>query len=509
MAKKKKDKGKKRKGNPSKSSAAEQMMLNEFRDAVHNTLTTRSAWLTKLLDPRRDINEECGYPDDVTKQQYRLLYDREGIAKRVVEIWPEECWVVKPSIVESEDAEETEFEKAWIELEKEKHLFHYLNRIDKMSGIGRFGILLLGINDNVEELSEPVKGLDAAGKAEGKEKNEYEIIYIRAFDESLVEIDSVEQDITNPRYGQPLIYSVKQELETSSSNPSQTIKVHWTRIIHIADNRETSEIFGTPRLQVVYNRVYDLRKILSGSGEMFWKGAFPGLSIEVNPQAGNVTVDAAATRTTMDNYMNGLQRYLLLENMQAKSLAPQVADPGDHVKSQLENIAITIGVPKRIFFGAEQAKLASEQDAKTWNKRVGLRQNEYLSPMVVSPLVDRLIALGALPEPAQGYSVEWPDLNNISDEDRAKVAEMKTKALALYVSGNVEMIIPPAEYLHMIHGMELDEVEEVMKKLADFLLGREKEEELERKRLADEGIDPNQPSGVVPGGTTDPQTGDE
>ena len=36
----------------------------------------RSQFLTKLLDPRRDIDDECGYPKEISPQQYRYLYDR-------------------------------------------------------------------------------------------------------------------------------------------------------------------------------------------------------------------------------------------------------------------------------------------------------------------------------------------------------------------------------------------------------------------------------------------------
>ena len=60
----------------------------------------------------------------------------------------------------------------------------------------------------------------------------------------------------------------------------RTADVHWTRILHVADNRKTSEIFGMPRLHVVYNNVLEIKKITGSSGEMFYKGAYPGYAIE-------------------------------------------------------------------------------------------------------------------------------------------------------------------------------------------------------------------------------------
>ena len=55
---------------------------NEVVDAILNEMAVnasvmRSTLLTKLIDPRRDIDDECGYPKEITTEQYRLMYDRE------------------------------------------------------------------------------------------------------------------------------------------------------------------------------------------------------------------------------------------------------------------------------------------------------------------------------------------------------------------------------------------------------------------------------------------------
>ena len=47
------------------------------------------------------------------------------------------------------------------------------------------------------------------------------------------------------------------------------------------------------------------------------------------------------------------------------------------------------------------------QDAQAGAKE---RQEGYLTPFVIRPFVDRLIALGVLPTPEEGYIVFWPDL---------------------------------------------------------------------------------------------------
>ena len=238
------------------------------------------------------------------------------------------------------------------------------------------------------------------------------------------------------------------------------------------------------RSKPVYNRLMDIRKVLGGSAEMFWKGGFPGYAFEINPELGDVEVDMESLKDMVEKYMGGLQRYLALTGMTAKSLQPQVADPRGHIQAHLQAIAISLSIPQRILFGSEAAKLASSQDARMWNKRVSKRQEGYVTPLVVRPFVGRLITFGILPKPKQ-YFVGWPDLNTPSDEDRAKIAEARTRALGMYVAQGVDGLIPPMEYLMMILGMTQDEAVAVDTAAAKY------------QKKVGEGIEP---ADNVPGG---------
>ncbi len=437
-----------------------------FRDMTMNASAIRTGFLTKLLDTRRDIDVECGYPKTITIEQYKYMYEREGMAQRVVDLLPEDSWSMDPHIFEDEEQEETTFEEAWEALQAEKNLYHYLHRIDELSGVGRFGVLLLGLSDG-GNLATPVATVDGEGKVIGAENAELKLLYIRAFDESAVIVKTREVDTKNPRYGHPLMYTVtfQESVGADSTTTTKTQEVHWSRIIHVADNRQMSEVYGTPRMEDVFNRLMDIRKVLSGSGEMFWKGAFPGYAFEVTPETAKdgVELDKDSLREEMENYQNGLQRYLGVIGVTVKSLAVQVADPKSHLESQIRYIAMAKGVPYRIFLGTEEAKLASTQDVTTWNKRVSRRQDKYLTPMVIRPLVDRLIAVGVLPEPESGaYLVEWPDLNSPTDQDKAEVLAKVTEALAKYVAGGVDQFIPPPEYLRIFMGLNQDEIDAIM-----------------------------------------------
>ncbi|GAF88389.1 unnamed protein product, partial [marine sediment metagenome] len=273
------------------------------------------------------------------------------------------------------------------------------------------------------------------GKKTGN--NKYELLYLRPFDESVVTVKTKEIDITSPRYGLPKTYFVNFKDNSPGVISTESKVIHWTRILHVADNREISEIYGVPRMKSVYNRLLDLRKIVAGSGEMFWKGGFPGMALKLGDNASApVGDDLTAVRAQIKDYQDGLQRWLAIENVDIQELKPQIADPEPHIKTQLQYICATLGIPYRIFLGSEAAHLASTEDKDTWNKRIARRQEEYVSPMLIRLSIDRLIIFGVLPEPKEGeYFIQWPDLGALGEKEIAEIAGKKTEALAKYVAG--------------------------------------------------------------------------
>jgi hypothetical protein len=316
--------------------------------------------------------------------------------------------------------------------------------------------------DDGKPLNEPVDGLDENGNPVGKPK--HQIIFLRAFQESVVTVSTFNYDTTSPRYGQPLFYNI--QFQEGTENVSTT--VHWSRVIHVADNREMSEVYGVPRMQRVFNRLLDIQKITGGSGEMFWKGGFPGLAFEMNPDQMDVEIDQDSVRKEFENYSNGLQRYLSVVGMTAKSLAPQVADPKGHLEAQMTQIAISLAIPQRVLFGSEQAQLASGQDAKTWNRRLSGRQSKYLTPMLVRPFIQRLIDLGCLPEPKE-FLVQWPDLSTLTDSEKAELAKAWAEALSKYVAGNINQLVPPEQFLSIFAGLTQDQITAIMDSAMEYL----------------------------------------
>lgn len=448
-------------------------MLHSF---VANLVMSRSLFAAQsatesILDPpSRNLDKECGYTADLDIRHYVRMYRRWGIAARAVNVLPDECFAVYPTVYEVENEKtQTPFEEAWKGLNKRLSVCHYLHRADRLSGIGRFGVLLLGLSDG--PLDRPVAGVDPkTGERGGRQpRRPLQLLYLRPFSEEHVSVVETEQDTRSPRYNQPTLYeftlqSASEASGGASSSYAGTFekkRVHWTRVIHLADNREASDVWGVPRLEQVFNYLLDLRKTGGGSAEMFYKGAFPGFSFETIPDLlGESIMDEESVRDQFMEYMEGLKRYLALDGVTAKPLLPQTADPTAHANLQLMLICATLAVPLRIFLGSEAGHLASTMDSFTFNKRIAERQLLYVEPLVVRPLIDRLQRYGILPALRQpDYTIAWRDLNTLSDKDKALVSLQRSQALMQYVTGGCEAVMPVREFLTLVLGLTAAEAQ--------------------------------------------------
>lgn len=449
------------------------------RYLLANLLATRSllpfgSRSNQIDQAEPDFNKECRYPENPDVFLFRSLIEREGIAQRINDVYPDESWAKYPDLFQTQKDYSTGMENRWNDFLDEMDPWAMLHRLDKLSGWGRYGGLLIGLNDG-RDLDRPVRGMRDDGTRR-KDAPDHRVIYMKPFSEDLMRIKKLESNRNNPRYGQPVQYTLRmldpRSADTLAGNPSGSerqdgatlidVDVHWHRVVHVADNRTTCDWAGTPRLLPVCNRIYDLRKILASSAEMFYKGGFPGYTFVTNQDASlNVKLDTDTIRDEVEDFVAGLTRYLASVNGEFKALQTQLADPSNHVLTQIDNICATISTPRRILMGTEAAHLASSQDSSTWNGRLGRRQRTYLNPYVIKPFVKRLMAYGALP-PVKRFIIEWSDLNSVSDIDRAKIALTKSQAMMQYVSGKVETIMPLKQYFTSVLGLSPEEADAII-----------------------------------------------
>lgn len=488
--------------------------------AVNAGRTMPRALLGERADRRRNYNEEYGWPADespVDQEVYQRLFERFSIAAKVVEVMARESWLVRPEVYEDENPEVvTPFEQAWADLSrtlrgqqsyfvgKEANpIWEYLRRADEISGVGRYGVLLLGLDDGLD-LNRPAAGFEEKGslpadadprggmkvtappggfsvnrhgryelKVNAQATAGRKLLYLRTLPESMATISKYETNPTSPRYGQPTEYNLSlsgigqdSEAAVGSMSISQgSTPVHWSRCIHLADvhhQASPNETFAVPRMRPVLDHLLDLRlKLYGGCPEMYFQGAMPGLSFETTPGFEDADIDLDDMRVEIENYSNGLQRFLRLVGVTVRQLAPQVSDPTPQISVLLEAIAIKIGMPKRKLTGSERGSLASTQDDATWDDRLKERCLDYVSPRVIAPFVDRCIAVGVLPPPQQ-FFIHWPDRTSQTAQEMAAVTVAKTQALVQYVQGGVWRLMAPRDFFVGVMGYSPAEAQDLI-----------------------------------------------
>lgn len=459
------------------------ILVNKLEKLTTNLMSFSRSAYGENLDRRRDIEDECGYPpikEPVPLEVFWLLYLRDAIASRVVEVLPKESWQVQPMVYEKENSTKpTEFEDSWDALgrglqigpswhkqEEGSLIWNYLLRADILSGVGTYGVIYLGTNDG-ENPREPYKPVKYSRDKKGRK-----LTHIRVLPGYLAPITRFHQDPTSPLYGMPAEYLLTfNDPKTSHGGMglvTATQQVHWTRIIHVADNLTASEIYGPPRMEASLNNILGLHTLYASSPEMFYKGAFPGLSLSTHPQlGGDVEVDEEEVRDAIEQYFNGLQRYILGRGMGASMLSPTVVDPTGQIAVQIEAICIKLGCPVRVFKGSERGELASSQDDSAWNDRLNERRRSYITPRIIVPTVDRLIWMGVLPEPEE-YFVGWPDLTSQSASEKATIAVARVGAMTQYVSGGVDSLIAPVDFLVRELGYSEEEAESIIENSQEY-----------------------------------------
>lgn len=499
--------------------------MNGTSRMIMNTILSRSHFLQKYMDPRRDYDKECGYKktEELTAHEYSRLFDRDPISARIVEIFPMESWKTPPSVFEDDNPEtKTDFEKSWDEFvnslkgvsfhrkEETSPLWRILTDADIKSGIGTFGVLLIGFDDLTDEetLAKPLPGFED-GVPEKPTGSKLKVLYTKAFQERDVRISKYNLDKGSPMYRRPIEYEITfNAVEDTSSEsyglPVSTERVHWSRVIHIT---ESDDVFGVPRIRPVYNRVVDLIKLYGGSAEMYWRGAFPGMAINLDPSlTNNVPVDQDSIKEAMFKYNNSLQRWFALAGASAQQLSPQVVDPGSQIEVQIDAICIKLGIPKRIFMGSERGELASSQDADSWAGRMYHRQMTHNIPRILVPFIDRMILAGALPVPKQGYTIEWERPEVLSPQEQAGVASTITTALGSYVSGGVDALIEPMDYLTRVVKFDKEDAENILENRTRTLEDARKEQEKPAESPKKPAQSPQEASGKpekVPDGQKD------
>lgn len=361
----------------------------------------------------RDVYTAAGYDRVITPASYVETWRRGDIAKRIVNAFPDETWRLAPALCDGEETlllnPNNAFLTAWQQIviggqlfedgETQGGLLADLRMVDRLTGLGRYGVLLFGIRDG-KALSEPAE--------RGSMKGPQDLLYVECYPEIYAKIMEVDTNEASPRYNRPVIY----QLTTHGGNETAKIStVHWTRVLHIAE--DGGKVYGVPRLEAAWNRLTDMLKTMAASGEAAWKLMQPGYVLESEdgyeaPDQGSE--EWTQFKTMIDDFVHNLRRWFTADGMKVTTLGGKLQDPSHTMEWNINLISAATGIPKRILLGSEAGELASSQDDQNWADVIETRQQNHAWPRILLPAVNKLRWYGVLPEPSGAISAKWQPL---------------------------------------------------------------------------------------------------
>lgn len=403
----------------------------------------------------------CQYPVTLTFNMFYNMYSRNSVAARVIETFPDYCWTAQPAVLDV-GGRNSRFSKAVIDTFTKHYklmdgvdqsLLASMKQLDTLGGIGGESLMVFGFRDN-KRLSDPVE-----------RKEGMEIAWIKILHNGQFKVDSRYDDEYDPEsFG-----DIKTYVTTSFKTPelnfadhiTPNVKVHASRCVHFKEGNNLS--FGTSRIQKCYNQLLDITKLAGASAEVYFLGAFSGLSVELDPEAHYDDEVVEKFEEQIGNYFDGLARSMVFGGAKAKLLYPAIVSPKDHFDLQVTMVSIATGIPRRFLTGAEAAKLASQQDGLNWTERVSIRRNSLVSTRIVTPVVRRLVESGVLPMPRGGeFSVSWPTAESSTTNERSNASRHMTMAFAEYFSTGLSKVIDFNTYLTYICGFTDDEAADII-----------------------------------------------
>jgi hypothetical protein len=405
--------------------------------ALERMMFGRSAGLSSF-GGKRNLFDVLGYDDQLTYREYRGRYRRGGLAKRVVDVYPNAVWRAGAEVYEDENAEtETAFELAWQALEAQLGAWNRFQRAHKLALLSTYSVLLIGAPGLLsDELPKGKPGgllyLRPMSGGGGPSVGSQQMLDGRSNAVlASCSIQSFETNPESPRYGEPLMYQMKQ-----ASIPADQLShlIHYSRVIHVADDLLDDEVYGTPALESVWNLLDDLYKVEGGGSEAFWLRAKNAMHVDFaktmgfpssnKPGAQLVAGLTPDQRKSFEEKAQKLQHQIdsvmVTRGATINQLSSATANFKDPVDAITQLIAGTKAIPKRILVGSEMGQLASGQDKDNWNTQVQDKRTSWAFPSVVKLFVDRCVKYGYLPKPKE-FHVEWPVIEDLTEDEKVKL----------------------------------------------------------------------------------------
>jgi hypothetical protein len=367
-------------------------------------------------DGSRNLWNIFKYTKNPVFQTYWDKYARQDIAHRIVVDMPRQCWRDVPDIKDKEKD---------LELLSSMGAFRALEKADILNRIGSMSVLYVGIPDGGDS-KEPL------GKASPKAMSE---VYFTPYPEDGVVVSDVDSDPASPRFGLPELYSltVMNRDKDDKAGTVGSIKVHHTRIVHLAEGALSNKVQGLSSLAPILNRLDDLEKTCGGAAEGFFRVGQGAWTFEVDPQYASSLKDdpesAKKVKLDAEAFTNGWQRFLMLFGMKATPVDVKVPDSSNSVMDSLRLIAAATGYRLRVLGVDNGGTTTGQTDKESMNSLIRDRQQTECSQWLRD--LWGIFAMAGMLKPLDPtVPIEWQPFEAATELEKSEIARNIAQAIA-------------------------------------------------------------------------------
>ena len=405
--------------NKKKLAVALDQLNNANKTLLERDLMSRAMGVSH--SGKRDLYDIYGYPRDPEFHDIYLQAVRDGVANRVAFGVPQSCWRDGFKIVNNTDDKKELLEDEIKEINKK--LVPALERADILNRMGKFSCLFVGVPD-MQLPSEPV------GRVRG---DAIKSLYFRPFAYNGIQIHKWDTDRLSPRYGLPELY----QLQTLGINGTEkdifteSIIAHYSRVIHVCENKLDSDVEGIPALLPVLNNILNLDKVCGGSAEAYFRNARGKTSFEIAPEFSAELINNADAKNSFDEaakkFTNDWQDQIIALGSKVSTHNTPHASPLDTVKVNLWMISAQTKIPIRVLTGEGGGQLAGNEDKVSYNVIINDRQALFCSTLATNA-VEILSNAGIITLP-DVYCIDWPEQKATTEKEESDIGLTKSQTI--------------------------------------------------------------------------------
>jgi len=390
------------------------------RMMVANQVASSREQLAQLLeqkyqDVRRDLFKEFGWYQDPTEDNYYAMYKLDPLAAIAVGKRARDTWQMPPKLL-VDGAEDDEFAALIGELDGRLGLYSAIAELDELSGIGEYGVMLMGIKGakSEAELGQQAKANDLSS-----------LVYLTPYPSKAVTVKEVDNNRMSPRYRMPLEYRINVNFGVSGMREVSHIDVHWSRVFHLASDAPR-RLFGNPRLMRIINTIGDIRKMTGGVAESVYR-LVAGSYVITGKDGYDFDPNDAELKKRIDEYISRFRRVLTGEGIDVQQTNPVVADISRPFEVLSQLVAADTGIPLESLIGSVRGDTAKAQDIVRYAQLIAGRRRRVAEPLLFA-LFRQWQQIGMVQVP-QNLTALWEPIYEPSELEWAQTMLARAQAL--------------------------------------------------------------------------------